>query len=256
MDLSDRVVVVTGGGGLLGSAFVRAIVAAGGGAVAADINLGAAQATIDAIGPDANDRAIAVRADITDTASVDELIRATEQRFGRVDAVVNNAYPRAANYGARLEDVSYENFCQHLDMHLGGYFLVAQRFALAFKRQQGGHIINMASIYGVMAPRFSIYAGTPMTTPVEYAAIKSAVVHLTYYFAQYFKGHGIRVNCVSPGGILAGQPQSFLDAYNGHCSAKGMLQPQDVTGTLLFLLSSMSQYVTGQNIIVDDGFSL
>ena len=256
MSLNGKVVVVTGGGGLLGSAFVRGIVASGGRAVAADINLGAAQAVIDDIGPEDQSSVIAAHADITDSASVDALISAAEQRFGSVDAVVNSTYPRAANYGARLEDISYENFCQNLDMHLGGYFLVSQRFALAFKRRQGGHIINMASIYGVMAPRFSIYAGTPMTTPVEYAAIKSAVIHLTQYFAQYFKGHGIRVNCISPGGILAGQPQSFLDSYNGHCASKGMLQPQDVTGTVLFLLSDASQYITGQNIIVDDGFSL
>lgn len=254
--LNEKTIVVTGAGGLLGADFVRAIVAAGGRAVAADIHLDSAEAVIDAIGPDANDRAIAVHVDITDPASIDALISAAEQRFGSVDAVVNSAYPRAENYGARLEDISYENFCQNLDMHLGGYFLVAQRFALAFKRRQGGHIINMASIYGVMAPRFSIYAGTSMTTPVEYAAIKSAVVHLTQYFAQYFKGYGIRANCISPGGILTGQPQSFLDSYNSHCAFKGMLQPQDVTGTLLFLLSDASQYITGQNIIVDDGFSL
>ncbi len=254
--LNGKIIVVTGAGGLLGADFVRAIIAAGGRAVAADIHLDSAEAVIDSMEPDVNDRAIAVHVDITDPASIDALISAAEQRFGSVDAIVNCAYPRAANYGARLEDISYENFCQSLNMHLGGYFLVVQRFALAFKRRQGGHIINMASIYGVMAPRFSIYAGTPMTTPVEYAAIKSAVIHLTQYFAQYFKGHGIRVNCISPGGILAGQPQSFLDSYNGHCASKGMLQPQDVTGTVLFLLSDASQYITGQNIIVDDGFSL
>lgn len=116
--------------------------------------------------------------------------------------------------------------------------------------------MNMSSIYGSMAPRFEVYEGTSMTMPVEYAAIKSAVEHLTRYFASYFKGCGIRVNSLSPGGILQAQPQVFLDAYNQHCASKGMLLPEDLTGALIYLLSDESRYMTGQNLIVDDGFSL
>ena len=141
-------------------------------------------------------------------------------------------------------------------MHLGGYFLVAQKFCSAFKEQGGGNVVNMSSIYGTMAPRFDIYDGTPMTMPVEYAAIKSSVVQLTRYFAQYFKGTGIRLNCLSPGGILADQPSDFLKAYTGHCASKGMLDTVDLQGALLFLLSDASKYINGQNIVVDDGWSL
>jgi NAD(P)-dependent dehydrogenase (short-subunit alcohol dehydrogenase family) len=144
----------------------------------------------------------------------------------------------------------------NVDSHLGGYFLVAQQFCMAFKAQGHGNLINMSSIYGSMAPRFEVYEGTPMTMPVEYAAIKSAVVHLTRYFAQYFKGHGIRVNCLSPGGIRDNQPADFLAAYNARCASKGMLAPEDVVGALLFLLSDESRYINGQNILVDDGFSI
>ena len=92
--------------------------------------------------------------------------------------------------------------------------------------------------------------------PVEYSAIKSGVLHLTRYFAQYLKGTQIRVNAISPGGIKDGQPESFLRAYASFCATKGMLDPSDLTGSLTFLLSDMSQYITGQNIVVDDGFSL
>jgi NAD(P)-dependent dehydrogenase (short-subunit alcohol dehydrogenase family) len=141
-------------------------------------------------------------------------------------------------------------------MHLGGYFLVAQQFCLAFKQQGYGNVVNMSSIYGSMAPRFEIYEGTSMTTPVEYSAIKSAIEHLTRYFAQYFKGAGIRVNCLSPGGILAGQPTDFLAAYNNHCASKGMLDADDIVGALMFLLSDESSFMTGQNLLIDDGFSL
>lgn len=255
--LNDKVVVVTGGAGALGRVFVTEIANRGGTAIVADVNLDAARQVADAWpAQSAGGSVVAAELDITSKDSVCALIGSLQARFGRIDAVVNNAYPRNKNYGRRLEEVSYEDFCANVDSHLGGYFLVAQQFCLAFKAQGHGNLINMSSIYGSMAPRFEVYEGTPMTMPVEYAAIKSAVVHLTRYFAQYFKGNGIRVNCLSPGGILANQPADFLAAYNAHCASKGMLAPEDVVGALLFLLSDESRYMTGQNLFVDDGFSI
>lgn len=248
--------VVTGGAGRLGKAFARGISEKGGVAVIADIDRTAAIAAANDIGRDCGRAAEVAELDICDKQSIARLIADLIDRFGRVDAVINNAYPRNSNYGRRLEDVTYEDFCENTNYHLGGYFLVAQQFCKVFKAQGYGNLINMSSIYGSMAPRFEVYDGTPMTMPVEYAAIKSAVVHLTRYFAQYFKGTGIRVNCLSPGGILANQPADFLAAYNAHCASKGMLAADDVVGALLFLLSDESRYMTGQNLFVDDGFSI
>jgi len=95
-----------------------------------------------------------------------------------------------------------------------------------------------------------------MTSPIEYTAIKTGIISITRYLAKYYKGCGIRVNCVSPGGIVAGQPDSFLARYRESCNSKGMLDPEDVVGAILFLLSDHSLYVTGQNLVVDDGWSL
>ena len=92
--------------------------------------------------------------------------------------------------------------------------------------------------------------------PVEYAAIKSGMLHLTKYMAKYFKGLNIRVNAISPGGVLDNQPKKFIRQYNDKCSTKGMLESSDLNGTLVFLLSDSSIYINGQNIVVDDGFSL
>jgi NAD(P)-dependent dehydrogenase (short-subunit alcohol dehydrogenase family) len=92
--------------------------------------------------------------------------------------------------------------------------------------------------------------------PVEYAAIKAGVIHLTRYFAQYYKGHHVRVNSISPGGILDGQQPQFVASYRKFAASKGMLDPLDIAGALLFLLSDMSTFVNGQNLVVDDGWSL
>lgn len=254
--LKDKVIVVTGGAGFLGKAFVRAIAEQGGIAVVADIDAAASARVAQKINSVNAGKAEAAVLDITDQASVCTLIDELKKRHGHIDAVVNNAYPRNRNYGRKLEEVAYADFCDNTNLHLGGYFLVAQQFALFFREQGHGNIVNMSSIYGSMAPRFEVYAGTPMTMPVEYAAIKSSVEHLTRYFAQYFKGYHIRVNCLSPGGILDKQPEAFLRAYRTHCNEKGMLDPVDMTGTLIYLLSDASRYLTGQNIVVDDGFSL
>jgi len=253
--LSEQVIVVTGGAGLLGRQFCSAIAGQGGLAIVADLDLAAAEwvaREITAIG----DRAEAVTLDITDTTSVDGLIASLHARHGHIDAVVNNAYPRSKNWGRRLEDVTYDDFCESINKHLGGYFLVAQRFSMYFCAHGGGNVVNMASIYGTIAPRFEIYADSSMTMPVEYAAIKSGIIQITRYFAQYFKSSGIRCNALSPGGILDRQPDAFLKEYKSHCGTKGMLDPKDICGTLLFLLSDASQFMTGQNLLVDDGFSI
>jgi len=254
--LTDKVVVVTGGAGVLGRQFCAAVAEHGGIAVVADRDIDAAAAVAEEITAIAGWRADALPLDITDRDSIAALITAVQKKHGCISAVVNNAYPRNKSFGRKLEDVTYGDFCENVDMHLGGYFLVAQQFCIAFKAQGGGNVVNMASIYGTMTPRFEVYAGTPMTMPVEYAAIKAAIVQLTRYFAEYFKGSGIRVNSLSPGGIFANQPAEFLDAYNRHCAFKGMLAPKDLQGALLFLLSDASQFMTGQNLVVDDGYSL
>lgn len=254
--MTGKVVLVTGGAGLLGSAFCRAIAEHGGHAIVADRNLEAAQDLARSIRDQDAGLSTAVVLDITDAASIRAAIDSVRGQTGTIDAVVNNAYPRNARYGRQLEEVTYEDFCDNVGMHLGGYFLVAQQFAQFFRAQGHGNIVNMSSIYGVIAPRFSIYADTTMSMPVEYAAIKSGVLHLTRYFAQYLKGTGIRVNAISPGGIRDWQPEAFLEKYQAMCASKGMLDKADIVGSLLFLLSDMSTYMNGQNLVVDDGFSL
>ncbi len=255
--LENQIIVVTGGAGLLGREFIKSIVENGGLGVIADVNAEQGKKCLHYLQEELQtDRVDFYKFDITSKESVNALIKWLYEKHGRIDALVNSAYPRNKNYGKKFEEVTYEDFCENINLHLGGYFLSSQQFGLAFKKQGYGNIINVASVYGVIAPRFEIYNDTSMTMPVEYAAIKSAVIHLTRYIAKYYKGANIRANSISPGGILDNQPHTFLEKYQGFSLSKGMLDKTDIQGTLLYLLSDMSKYVNGQNFIVDDGFSL
>ena len=255
--LKDKVIIITGGAGLVGQEFVKAVTEQHGVSIIADINeeVGT-QAQAQLSSELGSSRIDFVRLDITSKESIAAMVDALHSRYGRIDALVNNAYPRNKNYGRHFFDVEYADFCDGLNLNLGGYFLTSQKLAGYFQKQGHGNIINISSIYGVIAPKFEVYDNTPMTMPVEYAAIKSSIIHLTKYMAKYFKGMNIRVNALSPGGILDKQPEAFLDAYRKNCLNKGMLDKSDLHGTLVYLLSDLSAYVNGQNIMVDDGFSL
>ena len=251
--VKDKVIIVTGGAGLLGKTFCQAIADNGGIAVVAEYDIAIANKLCASL---ENTHIVPAQIDITNKASIEALIVYVSEKYGKIDALVNSAYPRNKNYGKHFCEVAYTDFCENVGMNLGGYFLTSQQFAKYFEKQGYGNIINLASIYGVIAPRFEVYDNTPMTTPVEYAAIKSGLIHLTKYMAKYFKGKNIRVNTISLGGIEDHQPESFLKAYKEFCLNKGMLDAKDISGTVLYLLSDLSEFVNGQNIVVDDGFTL
>lgn len=255
--LKNKVTVVTGGAGLLGKEFARAILEQNGVVVIADINTEAALLVKDNLSKTFDSSKIeTITLDITSKPSIVSLIEYLNTKYGKIDGLVNNAYPRNKNYGKHFFDVTYSDFVENLGFNLGGYFLMSQQFSEYFLKQGYGNIINISSIYGVIPPRFEIYENTQMTTPVEYAAIKSGLIHLTKYMAKYFKGKNIRVNAISLGGIKDKQPEIFLEKYKSNCLNKGMLDNTDISGTLIYLLSEHSKYVNGQNIIVDDGFTL
>lgn len=251
--IKDKIIVVTGGAGLLGREFCKEILKNGGSVIIAEFNTEQAQKVRADL---KSNRAFVERLDITSKVSTENLIKSLHDKFGRIDGLVNSAYPRNKNFGKHFFDVTYDDFCENVGMNLGGYFLTCQIFSKYFLEQGFGNIINISSIYGVVAPKFEIYEDTSMTTPVEYAAIKSGLQHLTKYMAKFFKGKNIRVNSIALGGLEDGQPEDFLKAYKKQCLNKGMLDAQDVSGTLIYLLSDLSEFVNGQNIIVDDGFTL
>jgi len=253
VNLHNHVVAITGAAGLLGSAFARTIVHQGGRVVLGDVAEDKGYAVEKDLG---KENAIFVSVDSTKPDAIDMFIEAGISRFGHIDSAVHSAYPRSPQWGAKFEDLKPEGLGEDLSHQLGGAILFSQRMIAFFRKQGWGTLIHIASIQGVAAPKFDHYQGTAMVSPIEYSAIKAGIIAITRYLAKYCKGQNIRVNCISPGGILDKQPTSFLHRYKNDCLSKGMLDPDDLTGTLLFLLSDHSRFINGQNLIVDDGWGL
>ena len=194
--------------------------------------------------------------DITKSISLKNIINKIHKKHGTIESVVNTSYPKNKNYGKSLDQTTIDDFNEHVSMHLGGYFNVMKLFIEYFKNQKFGNIVNIASIQGIMPPKFDHYKGTDMVSPIEYTAAKSGIISITKYLAKYNKDKNIRINCISPGGIYANQPESFTIEYQKSCLSKGLLDANDINGTIEFLLSNKSTYINGQNIIIDDGWSL
>lgn len=194
--------------------------------------------------------------DLCDEKDVQSLFSKLSQIESSIDGIVNLMYPRNENFGSFFEEVSLKDFQENVGLHLGSYFLVCQKYLELAKNQGHGKIVNFSSIYGSLAPRFWVYEDLPMTTPVEYAVSKAGLEQLTRYLARYCKGLNIQVNAVAPGGILDGQDPRFLENYSKYCNSKGMLDSNDIVEAVSFLLGSGSDFMQGQILTIDDGFSL
>jgi len=241
--LKGKVIIVTGGNGLLGSEIIKKLHADG----AFVINLDTSH--------DTNDEISKVKCDITSQDSIEHSLELILTRYHKIHGLVNNAYPRTQDWGNRFEDIKLESWKKNIDWQLNSYFYMSQQVALQMAKQEDGSIINIASIYGLIAPDFTVYDGTNMTMPAGYAAIKGGLINLTRYMASYFGPHKVRVNTVSPGGIFDNQNISFVENYEKKVPLRRMGLPEDITPSVSFLLSDESKYITGQNLIVDGGWT-
>lgn len=252
--LKNKKILIMGAGGLLGSHLIQECLTQNASVLAVDANLEHAKSRLAGMGVDFQHSALDyLSLDVTNEDAVKNFFA----DLTHIDGAVNATYPRNKHYGAHFFDVTMASFNENLALHLGSSFLFTQQCAAWFRKNQTSlSVVNISSIYGVNAPKFEVYDNTPMTMPVEYAAIKSALLHLNKYVISYVKDSRFRINAVSPGGIFDNQPEVFCEAYKKHTNGAGMLPVKEIIGSIIFLLSDNSTYVTGQNIIVDDGFIL
>jgi len=241
--IKDKVIVVTGGNGLLGKQMVSTFREHGAIVIATDLFFNEM---------DKDDLVM----DITDESSVKSGIADIIKKYKHIDGWVNNAYPRTKDWGNKFEDISLDSWRKNVDMHLNGYFLCCQIILERMKIQGFGSLINMSSIYGLLGPDFTIYEGTEMTMPAAYSAIKGGLNNLTRYLAAYYGPNQIRVNTVSPGGIFDNQPEAFVKNYNKKVPLRRMGNPDNIVSAIFYLLSDEANYVTGHNLIVDGGWSI
>lgn len=241
--VKDKVIVVTGGNGLLGKQIVASLRKNDAIVIATDI-------AFESLGD--HDYVM----DITNESSVKDGIDEIVSKYGAIDGWINNAYPRSKDWGNKIEDIPFESWRSNVDMHLNGYFLCCQVCLKQMKQQGYGCLINMSSIYGLLGPDFTVYENTEMTMPAAYSAIKGGLNNLTRYLAAYYGPSNVRVNTVSPGGIFNDQNPVFVANYNKKVPMRRMGEPKDIVAALHFLLADESSYITGHNLVVDGGWTI
>ena len=253
-NLDEKIVVVTGGAGLLGSKVVKGLSEAGATVIVAEVDDKKGKA-LEKSCRNENLNVFFRKLDITNEISINSFLQNCINEFRIIDAWVNTAYPKSEDWGQ--DNIStYDSFVENATKHLGGYYLTTIKAAELMKEQGFGSIINFGSIYGVTAPDFSIYKGTDMKMPIPYAIIKGGINMLTKYIAAYYGKYNIRANVISPGGIFNNQPEQFVKNYENKVPLRRMGKPDDIVGPVIFLVSDASAYITGQIIMVDGGWTI
>jgi len=257
--LEGKVAIVTGGAGKLGSQMCDALAEAGAHVVVASRNLKNCQRKAREL-TEKHKESIAVQVDVTDKQSVQAMVEAVLQHFGRIDILVNNAY---SGLSAPFEEMTPQQWKSALDGAMTSTFLCSQAVSKVMIRQKKGVIINIASIYGIVAPDHRIYGRTGLNSPCNYGPAKAGVIQFTKWLAAYLAPYKIRVNCISPGGFynedlrkLPDYEKVFVPNYCSKTPLGRMGDETDLKGVIVFLASDASKWMTGQNIIVDGGWTI
>jgi NAD(P)-dependent dehydrogenase (short-subunit alcohol dehydrogenase family) len=266
-DLTERVAVVTGGVGLLGAEFCRTLAEAGAAVAVVDLNESASQIVAASL-TNSGYTALALPTDITQPDSVNAAIDKVLSQFGRIDILVNSAAldpkfdPDAVNKGitpGAFEDYPLDLWNSALNVNLTGMFLMTQACVKPMIEQgKRGSIVNICSTYGLNGPDQRIYVKDGKRVafkPVYYTVTKAGVMGFTKYLAAYYAETEIRVNALTPGGVFNHHEDYFVKNYSAKTILGRMAKKDEMNGALLFLASDASSYMTGNNVVVDGGWT-
>jgi NAD(P)-dependent dehydrogenase (short-subunit alcohol dehydrogenase family) len=263
-DLRGKTAIVTGGLGILGRRFCRGLAEFGANVAVVDLDGGEAARFAGELSKELGVKAEGIACDVADPRSVQTMVRAVDERLGEVTILHNNAASKSADldaFFAPFETYSLEEWRRIMAVNIDGMFLVAQAVGNRMAEHgKGGSIIQTSSIYGILASDKRIYEGShylgrQIGNPGVYSTSKAAVVGLTKYLAAYWADRGIRVNTLAPGGVESGQNETFKQKYSARVPLGRMARGEEMVGTLIYLASDASSYVTGQTLVVDGGLS-
>jgi NAD(P)-dependent dehydrogenase (short-subunit alcohol dehydrogenase family) len=250
--LDGKVALVTGGTGIVGWPISEALAEAGATVIVASRNSDKCAAFAGEL-RQAGLKAEGERLDLASEKEIRAMCDKILSRHHRLDIVFNNAVARA---GGDLRHMTAAEWEESMRVNSSGLFLACQTFSEPMQKQRSGSIVNISSIYGMVGPDFSIYEGTSIVNPVNYAFAKGGIINLTRYLASFLAPDGIRVNCLSLGGVWTEEtPEVFDRNYRRRTLLGRMAGSDDLKGPALFLASDASSYVTGQNIPVDGGWT-
>jgi NAD(P)-dependent dehydrogenase (short-subunit alcohol dehydrogenase family) len=261
--LDDEVAVVTGACGKLGPIWVEALLEAGARVAALDLPGAVPSAAFAAVAQRSGADLRRIDCDITDRVSIEAAAAAVTQALGEPLVLVNNAGidqpPDSPGGRHQLKDLPIDAFRRMVEVNLLGTFQVTQVFGAAMAERGEGSIVNIGSLYASVSPDPHFYdhleGNAPFIKAPAYGASKAGVVSLSKFFATHWAGRGIRVNTLSPGGVLAGQDEQFKAKYGARVPLRRMAEASDLKGPLVFLASRASSYVTGHELRVDGGFT-
>jgi len=256
-DMKERVVIITGAAGLLGSQYAHGLSQAGANVVLADMNYSECKKIEQKLISKYDVSPLSIKLDLTDPKSIKSMISKTMKKYSKIDVLINNA---ADQGNPKLRTTKFEDFPlsywnKAISVNLTGVFLCCQEVGKVMTRQKKGIVINISSTYGLVAPDQRIYGKSGQNSAVFYATTKSAILNLTRYLASYWQGKGIRVNTLSPGGVEKNQDKFFVKKYSEKTMLGRMAKKDEYIGAILFLSSDASSYMTGSNLIVDGGWT-
>ncbi len=267
--LSGKTALITGAAGLLGFEHTKALLSSGCNVILTDYDVSNLEKRLNEIKPMIGERKILViEADLSRKDSILQMSQVIRDNHFSVDILINNAAVNPTVLGATTEvDNSFETFAlerwnYEISVNLTGSFLCCQIFGSEMAMRKSGVILNIASDLSIIAPDNRIYSLSETqidhskAKPVSYSVSKTAIVGLTRYLAEYWAKDGVRVNCLSPGGVRLDQPEDFVEKIERLIPMGRMAKIDEYQGAVLFLVSDASNYMTGQNIVVDGGRSI
>ena len=254
-DLTGKVIVISGGCGLIGRAFCEAVAQFGGHVVVADIAISNPSEFAKSLEDRNNVKCIGFEVEVEHKNSVIALREKVISEFGKIDGLVTGHQNKSHLIFEPFEDVSEENWDKVVEVNLKGTFLLCQIIGSFMAEKGSGAIVNIPSTYSVVAPNQNLYKGTKMGCPAAYSASKGGIDALSQYLASYWAAKGVRVNMITPHGVWNNHEEQFEKNFANFTPMQRMSYNHEVAPALIYLLSDAASYVTGNNMLVEGGWT-